>query len=396
MILKPNIIEAVNSLVSAKQRSILALIGIVVGIGSVIAMVSVGTIVQQEALRHFMEMGTDVITISESFSRGGQSVGRKKILTLEVVQGIPEVCPGIRQVAPYSSAYETLKFQGKKETLPALGVTSAFMEINKLKMKEGRFIHDLDRHMFFCVIGTKVEKMLKSQGVRQLLGTRILYKEKYLSIIGVVEEVPMGGMRPYEINEGILMPISTLQRLFRDAEIKNIIGRTHGNLSHDVIEGQIKSYFNRHDSIPVDVRSAEELINQMQKQMRLFTLLLGTIGSISLVVGGIGVMNAMLVSVTERTREIGIRRALGARQEDILFQFLIESVLLCVIGGFVGVGIGVGASWIISYYANWQFSVCYEAMILGVGVAVGVGVFFGIYPARQAARLSPILALRSD
>jgi putative ABC transport system permease protein len=223
-----------------------------------------------------------------------------------------------------------------------------------------------------------------------------LYKEKYLSIIGVVEEVPMGGMRPYEINEGILMPISTLQRLFRDAEIKNIIGRTHGNLSHDVIEGQIKSYFNRHDSIPVDVRSAEELINQMQKQMRLFTLLLGTIGSISLVVGGIGVMNVMLVSVTERTREIGIRRALGARQEDILFQFLIESVLLCVIGGFVGVGIGVGASWIISYYANWQFSLCYEAMILGVGVAVGVGVFFGIYPARQAARLSPILALRSD
>lgn len=130
--------------------------------------------------------------------------------------------------------------------------------------------------------------------------------------------------------------------------------------------------------------------------MQLFTLLLGAIGSISLVVGGIGVMNVMLVSVTERTREIGIRRALGAKQGDILLQFLIESVLLCIIGGLMGVGGGVGASWIIAHYAHWQFSVSYEAMALGVGVAAAVGVFFGIYPARQAARLNPILALRSE
>ncbi|MBA3011053.1 MAG: FtsX-like permease family protein [Desulfobacula sp.] len=128
----------------------------------------------------------------------------------------------------------------------------------------------------------------------------------------------------------------------------------------------------------------------------MFTLLLGAIGSISLVVGGIGVMNVMLVSVTERTREIGIRRALGAKQGDILLQFLIESVLLCIIGGLVGIGTGVGASWVISHYAHWQFSVSYDAMIMGVGVSLAVGIFFGIYPARQAARLSPILALKSE
>jgi putative ABC transport system permease protein len=394
MILKPNIIEAVKSLVGSKQRSILALIGIVVGIGSVIAMVSVGTIVKKEALRQFLEMGTDVISISESLSGGGQ--GRKKKLTLAVAEQIPLHCPNVRQVAPYISSYETLKFQGKRESIPALGVTSLFAEINKIKLKEGRFIHGLDRHMFYCVIGSKVEKQLKNHGVQEIVGTRILFKEKYFSIIGVARETPMGGMRPFEINEGIMVPISTLQRLFRDAKIKTIIGRTRGNPEHSLVEDQVRNYIKSKGSIRVDVRTAEELIAQMEKQMQLFTLLLGAIGSISLVVGGIGVMNVMLVSVTERTREIGIRRALGAKQGDILIQFLIESVLLCMVGGVIGVGIGVGASWIISHYAHWQFSVSYDAMIMGVGVAAVVGIFFGIYPARQAARLSPIFALRSE
>ena len=183
MILKPNIIEAVNSLISARQRSFLALIGIVVGIGSVIAMVSVGTIVQQEALRQFMEMGTNVITISTSFSGENKNKGRKKILTLELAEGIPSGCPGISQVAPYSSAYKSLKFQGRKESMTALGVTSAFLKINKLKIKEGRFIHELDRNMFYCVIGSGVEKRLMAQGVREMIGTRILYYEKYFTSV---------------------------------------------------------------------------------------------------------------------------------------------------------------------------------------------------------------------
>lgn len=394
MIIKPNIIEAINSLLSAKQRSILALIGIVVGIGSVIAMVSVGTIVQKEALRQFMEMGTDVVTISEAYS--GDGMARPKKLSLATAMGIPGACPSIRSVAPYSSIYAQFKYEGKKESMPALGVTPSFLSINKLELLSGRFIHELDRHMFYCVIGKKASDILAAQGVHDPVGTRILYKEKYLTIIGQIKEVPMGGMRPYEINEGLILPISTLERLDREAVIRNIIARANGTAGQLRIESEVKAYMASQNSMAVDVRTAEELIAQMQKQMQLFTLLLGTIGSISLVVGGIGVMNVMLVSVTERTKEIGIRRALGAREGDILFQFLVESVLLCIVGGLIGVGIGVGASWIISYYAHWQFSVSYDSIALGVAVAVAVGIFFGIYPARQAARLSPILALRSD
>ncbi|NCA91299.1 MAG: FtsX-like permease family protein, partial [Gammaproteobacteria bacterium] len=158
---------------------------------------------------------------------------------------------------------------------------------------------------------------------------------------------------------------------------------------------QAQAYFQARRQ-PVRARSPEEIIAQMEKQMRMFTLLAGAIGSISLIVGGIGVMNVMLVSVTERRREIGVRRALGARQGDIQQQFLVESVILSLLGGLFGILLGVGASWLTAYLAYWKFLLSLDAILLGVGVASAVGIFFGFYPARQAARLDPIQALRAD
>ncbi len=396
MVIKSNIVEAVAGLTGAKQRSILALIGIIVGIGSVIAMVSVGSIVQKEALRQFLEIGTDIIMISKQYANTGSRQRKKQKITLENALNIPANCLGVRIVAPFSSEYGTFKFDGKKMSIPALGITSPFQSINKLKLKKGRFIHALDDNMMYCVIGEKVEKKLLSLGATKLVGTRIIFKNTYFTIIGVIERVSLGGMRPYEINEGIMAPVSTLKRIFRKAKIKQVMARLNPGFGHLQVTEQIQSYYQQHNRLAISVRSAEELIAQMKKQMRLFTLLLGTIGSIALIVGGIGVMNVMLVSVTERTREIGIRRALGARQSDIQFQFLVESIILCFLGGIIGIGIGVGASYIICIYAHWQFFVDYTSVILGVVVAVTVGIFFGFYPARQAARLSPIMALRSD
>lgn len=393
MVIKANIKEAFSSLVGAKQRSVLALIGIIVGIGSVIAMVSVGSIVQKEALRQFLEMGTDILTISESYQSNQGSRGK---ITLANALAIPAQCPEISLTAPYISSYETMKFLGEKKSVPALGITPSFFDVNKLNLKQGRFIHALDQFMFYCVIGEKIETQLRGQGVREMVGTRIIFKDKYFTIVGVINPVAMGGMRPYEINEGLMVHASTIKRLSKDYKIQNIIARTAVGTHYTEASTRIRQYYTALNGLDVEVRSAEELIAQMQKQMRMFSLLLGSIGSISLMVGGIGVMNVMLVSVTERTKEIGIRRALGARQGDIQLQFLIESVMLCIVGGFIGIGIGVGASYIISYYASWEFSVAYDAIVLGVVVAVSVGIFFGIYPARQAARLSPILALRSD
>lgn len=397
MNLKTNLNEALNSLLGAKQRSLLALIGIVVGIGSVIAMVSTGTIVQNEALRQFMEMGTDIMTVSKQFGRGEGFRERPGGLTIAHAEEMLKFCPSVGAVAPYGSSYGKLKYGGKRFDAPVLGVTQDFMALNKLKLLQGRFLHELDRDMFYCVAGHQMIQKLRGLGVRELTGTKIYVNEKQFIVIGTIAEAPMGGMRPYEINEGVMVPFTALKRVDPNIEVNSIMARKRPNYAAAEASRQIKTYFkNNASGIGVDVRSAEELIQQMQKQMQLYTLLLGAIGSISLIVGGVGVMNVMLVSVSERKKEIGIRRALGAKQGDIQGQFLVESILLCMVGGLLGIGLGVGASYLMAHFSGWQFMVAYKAVVLGVVVAVTVGVFFGYYPARQAARMSPITALRTE
>lgn len=399
MILRANIKEATRSLIGAKQRTLLALIGIFVGIGSVIAMVSIGTIVQEEALRQFKEMGTDILSISKGFGGPGPNGPQRKseAITLEVAENIPRYCPEIVAVAPYTSTYGTFKYEGKKWEGPAMGVTSAFIDLNKLHLKNGRFISELDEQTYFCVIGSKVEEKLRSFGITNMIGVQIFFQNRLFTIIGIIEDTPVGGMRPYEINEGIMIPIPLVRRFEQGGEIQNIIARIRPDGNHIVASRQVTDYFQKAvKGLTVRIRSAEEIINQMQKQMQLFTLLLGAIGSISLIVGGVGVMNVMLVSVTERKKEIGIRRALGAQRGDIQIQFIIESIMLCMVGGLLGIGLGIGASYGISLFSKWHFAVSYDAILLGVVVSATVGIFFGFYPARQASRLNPIEALRSE
>jgi len=395
MILKANIQEAVRSLTSAKQRTILALLGIVIGIGSVIAMVSVGTIVQQESLRQFKEMGTDILKVQKEFSSGIQK--KSDELKMADIMTIPQGCPDIGEVSPQISMFGTMKYRGKPLSVPAMGITRSFFDLFKVPIQQGRGITDLDNHMFYCVVGKKVAQFLSKNGVADFPGTKITFQDRIFIIIGKTSEVPAGGMRPYEINDGIMIPITTAMRFPDRPEIRTITARLSAGGSTAAATQQIRTYFKKKSKdLKLRVISAEELIAKMKKQMQLFTLLLGAIGSISLIVGGVGVMNVMLVSVTERRKEIGIRRALGAMKYDIQSQFLIESIILCFFGGMIGIGIGIGASSIIAKFSNWQFIISYNAILLGVGVSAAVGIFFGFYPARQAADLNPIEALRSE
>jgi len=405
MILQSNLKEAVSSLLASKQRTILALIGIVIGIGSVIAMVSVGKIVQEESLRQFKEMGTDILTIEKEFggasgsALGGGMPGNapKRNLSLPVVMAIPSRCPGITAAAPSVRGSGDISFNGKKlERCSPMGVTASFLEINKLTMREGRFLSDLDEQSRYCVIGSLVAAELQKQGTTQLLGSRIRLGDNLFTVIGVTNEVPQGGMRRFEPNEMIYLHITTGLRVFNNAEISSITARVSPGTSNNAARDQVMAYFTTLGKAQVRITSPEEIIAQMEKQMQMFTLLLGAIGSISLIVGGVGVMNVMLVSVTERRREIGIRRALGAKRGDIRGQFLIESIILSLIGGLLGILFGVGASWLIAHFAQWQFVLSFGAILLGVGVSNAVGIFFGYYPARQASLLDPIVALKSD
>ena len=392
MILGENYHEAMRSLWDAKQRSLLALLGIVIGIGSVIAMVSVGEMVKHQVMKAFMTMGTDLLAIGPS-----QDSGESSHIPFAAAQRASKYCPVITQVAPYTQAYVDLTHKGKSFDLPMLGVTQSFKDINKLTVLEGRFISDLDLLMPFCVVTDKVRDRLIKAGMTEVVGAQILVKKRVLTICGVIRHEPMGGMRPDGLDSGLLIPISMAFRMMNNPGVQAMLVKFKQDTTWQTASNQIKGYFARTSQhLKVDVRSAEQLIQQQRTQMQLFTLLLGAIGSISLIVGGVGVMNVMLVSVTERRKEIGIRRALGALQKDIQQQFLTESLLLCIAGGIVGSLVGVGVAYGLAAFNGWEFFISWDAIAIGVSVSCLVGIFFGYYPARQAARLSPIEALRSD
>ncbi|HOE15787.1 MAG TPA: ABC transporter permease [Syntrophorhabdaceae bacterium] len=391
MIIKANVKEALKSLVTAKQRTILALIGIVIGIGSVIGMVSIGTIVQNEALKQFRDMGIDIVSVTKDYERQGSDEG----FSMDHVYGLPGYSPLIKKVSPYIVSGAQYSYAGRDLYIELMGVDESFFDLNKLYIREGRLLSDLDRNRFFCVIGAEAADMLQKAGIKEIIGGQFLFGERIYTVIGILKSLPEGGgMRPSGINRGVITHITTAMRAFTANTITTFMARVDTQDSK-AAKTIIEDYFSKRTSgLRVRVRTAEELIAQMQKQMQLFTLLLGAIGSIALIVGGIGVMNVMLISVTERRKEIGIRRALGAQRSDIEAQFIIESVTLCFVGGIIGIILGIIISYVFSHFSKWEFLISQSAIVLGFCVATAVGVFFGYYPARSASRLDPAAALR--
>lgn len=389
--------EAWRSLYAAKQRSVLALVGIVIGIGSVIAMISVGQIVGNEALKQFREMGADLISIEKVFSSGESGLSKKSKFTLDTTSTLKQQIPAIKLISPVISSYSNFSLGGAKGAFDIIGITPEFIALNRVKLRAGRYITDLDKNQPFIMLGDNAFEQANIAVSEELIGQEIRIKKRYYTIVGILEGTPQSQLMSYQTNKSAIMHISTVSRNFNAQELSTLMARTKENVNPTALEQTIQDYFSRTQyGLNVTVTTAEQLLEQMEKQMQLFTLLLGAIGSISLVVGGVGVMNVMLVSVTERKKEIGVRRALGAKRSDIQNQFLIESMILSMIGGVIGIVLGVAISYGLSIANNWEYMVSYFAIILGVGVSTSVGVFFGYYPARQAARLDPITALRSE
>lgn len=399
MIFQANLNEAFRSLASAKQRTALALIGIVIGIGSVIAMVSIGSMAQQEALRQFKELGTDVLTLEKDFLADNDArAATARGLNLNVVMGLPTAVPAVADVSPYTQGGGGDVFHmGKSLTQASLmGVTASFFAMNKLMIAEGRALSDLDSNSKFVVVGAQLASQITEHSGLPPTGQQIRMGDHVFTVAGTLAKASQAALRRFDPNTAIMVHITSALRL-PGSEISLVNARVSGGISNDKAAADIQVHLSRQAGFPgVRISSPEELIKQMESQMRMYTLLLGAIGSISLVVGGVGVMNVMLVSVSERRREIGIRRALGARQSDIKGQFLMESVILALLGGLLGVVLGELAAWLVCRFANWQFAVSFTAIALGVGVSTAIGVFFGIYPASQAARLDPIVALRAS
>lgn len=387
--------EAVLSLYSAKQRTLLALLGVVIGIGSVIAMLSVGTIARQQALEQFRELGTEFLVVHLS---GGAAASRARIRLADALALSTETS-SIAEVAPWSQNRANVVYAGRDvANAEVMGITGSFTELNRLRLAHGRAISDLDHHRYHCVLGARVASTLGGTGAEELMiGESIRLNDRICTVVGTLRPAARSGMMPFEPDQSILMPFSTTLRLFPgQGSLRQVAARMEPEAHHVEATQEVQDHFQRKaPGMQVRVVSAQRVIEQMRRQMQTFALLLAAVGSISLVVGGVGVMNVMLVSVTERRKEIGIRRALGARRFDIRMQFLTESVVLSLVGGALGILVGVSSTWVYCQITDWSFLIDPVAVVLGVCVAGAVGVFFGLQPAHQAARLDPIAALRA-
>ena len=352
-------------------------------------MISVGLTVQDEAAKQFQELGTDILNIRLGDTASGSGRRARAPIGLDAFRGLAGLST-IDAAAPYMT-FNGQAFPDRKAPmkLDLLGVTAAFADLNKLRLEDGRFISDLDHRRYFCVIGTRLAAAMRGNGSRRIVGSTVRIEDNIYTVVGVLQRTPRG-QRRFSVDRAALNPATTARRVFSGRGIRDITARMSPNAHHLAATAEVKAWFRgKSRNLDVRVRSAEQLIEQMQKQMRLFTLLLGGVGGISLLVGGIGVMNVTLVSVAERRPEIGVRRALGARRRDIQSQFLIESVILSLLGGVLGTALGVAATYAICHMSGWTFRASPSAMGLGPGVSAATGVFFGFYPAWQAAGSIP-------
>jgi len=398
-------------IVTHKLRSFLTILGIVIGVAAVIALMSIGRGASADILSRIEGMGSDLITISPGASIGAggfrSAAGSAQTLTQEDAAAISEQVAYIASVAPTYSSNLQLVVGGENMNAQVTGVPPDYQDIQNLEVAYGSFFSDYDyqRGAKVVVLGSEVKETLF--GDTDPTGQQIRMGSNIVRVIGVLESKE--GIMGSSPDDAILIPLTAMQQMVaqpRTSQGERIVTSIVLTVSDEekaeyAVEEITSLLRDRHRLGPKaddDFRiiSIQEISETISEATGTMTLLLGAIAAISLLVGGIGVMNIMLVSVLERTREIGIRKALGARERDIWIQFLIEAAFLTFAGGIIGVIIG----WLVAYFVNssgvMTTIVTADIVILAVSVSVGIGLFFGFYPAWNASRLNPIDALRSE
>lgn len=391
-----NLRIAVHSLADAWRRNLLALAGLAVGISAVVAMLALTLIVRRESLEQFDRTGTDVLAIRKT-SANAPAGRRAPAIDLELVRRLPEAVPALRRVAPLMERRGAIGFAGRTLQAPLLGVTEAFVDLNGLAAAEGRLLTDLDRTESFVVVGRDQAKNFRGGGDAPLLGRQISVDGRLLTIVGVLAPAQAIKLHQGDLNQAIFVHAESFARVVDGAEIGVVYAQHAADAdTAQVLEDAVAFMQAGVEGLAVQGVSAAALIEEMHRQLKLFALLLGATGSIALVLGGTGIMNSLMLAVSQRRGEIGLRRALGALQGDIQAQFLFEAIILCGAGGCIGVPLGVAVTKAIAAYALWDYSLPGAIPLLGLGLALAVGVVAGFFPAHQAARLEPGAAMKTD
>lgn len=397
MKLQAQIDQALVNIMAAKLRSFLALLGILVGTAAVVALISCGQMATEKALAQFRALGTDLMAVSLFNKNNAQGNGQTNEITLDAWRQLPQYSADIIKIAPYVTAYQSVSFAGKELQGPIIGADESLADIIHIEMAMGHFVSFVDTFEHYAVIGAGLAKQIQQITLDPPIGQQLKIGAALYTIIGVAKPWQESAFFNEDINQAVIIPIAGVSLISKNSKVNSAVILLKKNLAIDPFMQQLRQLLEQQaPGLNVFMRSAKQIIASMESQGQIFTLLLGVIGGISLLVGGIGVMNVMLVAVTERKKEIGVRKAVGARNSEIQTLFLIESVIIALFGGGLGVLSGLILSWLVAHFSHWPFFISLLPPFTGFIISVATGVFFGFYPARRAAKLAPIVSLRGD
>ncbi len=408
------IIIAIRSLLQHKLRAVLSILGVICGVMAVLAMVSIGEGAKRESLSQIEQLGTKNIYLKGiSLTEIQQRTAREKLsqgLSVHDKYRIIKGCPTVKDVTCLKELTASMIGMIKDLSPQIVACSSNYLDIHNLFLSQGRFISDMDieQRNLVCVLGDSVSESLGPNGKP---GSTIRIEEQLVTVVGVLKRYQAKAAKTSAVsirnyNDMVFIPLGT-EGVFN--QVWYFASKPEDQLTEIVIQAR------RTEQVLETARMVErimeithggatdyqmviplELLHQSQETQRTFNIVLGSIALISLLVGGIGIMNIMLATVSERTKEIGIRRAVGATREHIVIQFLIESVILTFSGGLFGISIGIGGVWLITAFAGWRTAITLWAIVLPLGMSIFVGIFFGLYPAYQAAKMDPIFALHHE
>lgn len=417
---------------SHKLRSMLTMLGVIFGVAAVIAMVSIGEGAKQEALEQIKKMGIDVVHVKRAIIAGEllkKAEERSPYgLKYKDVDSVQQVCDYARCIVPLREVFADVKVDEKPVSVKVVGTTPGYDKVTRSPIESGRFLQEEDviNRMPVCVLGAAAKREIF--GFDSAVGKTVKVGKGLYRVIGVMEPKEIGSASAFsalrDLNSDVYLPITvsitdfqmysqqampsdrvTLRQMWQkmitrqsisNSQVTEIIIQVESDTATVPTASVVRSVLNReHKGIrDYEIIIPAELLRQSQQTQRIFNIVMAAIASISLLVGGIGIMNIMLATVTQRTREIGIRRCIGATRWDIIRQFMLEALVITCIGGLIGVAVGVGGAKAISTYANWRTVVSMQAIVLSFGVSGFVGIVFGLYPAIRAASVDPIEALR--
>ena len=394
---------ALASIIANLLRSSLTMLGIIIGVAAVITMVALGTGAQRAVDEQINQLGTRVLSVmaGQSFWRGVASANRVS-LTVDDYEALVRDAPLLSEVVPELSGGRQIKFGNKNLFHDVVGTTTNFPAVHAVDIDVGTMFTegDLATRRRVVVLGSEIPQNLE-MAPENLIGRTLTINRIPFEIIGVFEEV--GQRFGPEPDDRVFIPLTTAElRVFGVDRLRGLSAQVADDVSLEMGMVDIERVLRREHKIRPGqdndfmIMNRRQFMEMAQASTEIFAFLLASIAGVSLLVGGIGIMNIMLVSVTERTREIGVRKALGATRFNILMQFVIEALTIGALGGVLGIALGAGGAWALVEFANWNVFISLDAVLLAVVFSVGVGLFFGIWPARRAAQLDPIEALRHD